>query len=181
MLNNYSSDLWHEAVTNWKEIVESTASFVCLCSFLTFLLLWTSLLSKYRKEVFRYRLYICGLKCCLPSKNTVPSRIVKQDVQCSFSFLTTCCIVSTVTQFSRARTSHLFYQNSFFHKSQFYLKFIIFSSESWDIILYCNEVHLVNAPMFWRVSACFALDCNFDITIVKNASFFIWDQLGLRS
>ena len=42
----------------------------------------------------------------------------------------------------------------FSHTAQFLSKINnFFSSESWNIILYCRQIHLVNAPIFWRVSS----------------------------
>ena len=72
---------------------------------------------------------------------------------------------------------NFFVQNSdfsskfiFSYRTQFLLKIqIFFSSESWDIILYCSRIHLVNAPIFWRVSS-------FEASLT-NKKFNFWIQI----
>ena len=65
----------------------------------------------------------------------------------------------------------IFHTNSFFlTELNFYQKWIIFfSSESWDIILYYRQIHLVNAPIFWRVSS-------FEASLT-NKKFNFWIQI----
>ena len=72
---------------------------------------------------------------------------------------------------------NFFVQNSdfsskfiFSYRTQFLLKIQkFFSSESWDIILYCSRIHLVNAPIFWRVSS-------FEASLT-NKKFNFWIQI----
>ena len=65
----------------------------------------------------------------------------------------------------------IFHPISFFlTQLNFYLKLIIFfSSESWNIILYCRQIHLVNAPIFWRVSS-------FEV-LLTNKKIAFWNQI----
>jgi len=65
----------------------------------------------------------------------------------------------------------IFHPNSFFlTKLNFYQKSkLFFSSESWDIILYCRQIHLVNAPIFWRVSS-------FEV-LLTNKKIAFWNQI----
>ena len=58
----------------------------------------------------------------------------------------------------------------FSHTAQFLSKINnFFSSESWNIILYCRQIHLVNAPIFWRVSSFEAL--------LTNKKIAFWNQI----
>ena len=76
-----------------------------------------------------------------------------------------------------------FMKNEFFSwKFQFFIQFHFFShssifiknkwfffSESWNITLYCRQIHLVNAPIFWRVSSFEAL--------LTNKKIAFWNQI----
>ena len=58
----------------------------------------------------------------------------------------------------------------FSHTAQFLSKINnFFSSESWNIILYCRQIHLVNAPIFWRVSS-------FEV-LLPNKKIAFWNQI----
>ena len=58
----------------------------------------------------------------------------------------------------------------FSHTAQFLSKINnFFSSESWNIILYCRQIHLVNAPIFWRVSS-------FEV-LLTNKKIAFWNQI----
>ena len=58
----------------------------------------------------------------------------------------------------------------FSHTAQFLSKINnFFSSESWNIILYCRQILLVNAPIFWRVSSFEAL--------LTNKKIAFWNQI----